>query len=529
MKLFLVLAAAAPLWAQCSYTISPAQFNIAAGSGTGSVTGPTITVTSQTGCSWGATTNTSWLHIDFGQTGTGSGSVGWHADTNTFPASRTGALSIAGQSISVTQAGQTCSYTLNPQAPAASYSVAGAKDSFQVQTSCTWTPSPAQGWIQLPAGTGATTGNGTVNFTVISNGCATSRSGSINLLSGGASTGVQFPVTQSGASANFTFTPTAESFSAAAADDRITITTGAGCGWNVFSDVSWLTVTSTNNGSGNGAFTIHVVANTSVARSGNLHINNGAAVVLLPVNQAAPLPPTPSLVNIANAADYAQGAVSPGEIVSLFGANLGPSPAALLQVSADGLSILKTIGGVQVMFDSVAAAVTYASATQVNAVVPYEVAGNPQTKVQVTFNGMASNAIVLPVQPSTPAIFTLDSSGLGPGAILNQDLSVNTAKNPAAHGSVVVIFCTGGGVTDPASADASITAAPAPLLSLPYSVTIGGQNAVVQYAGGAPATVAGLTQINAVVPAGISPGSSVPVVVTIGGVPSPTGVTLAVQ
>ena len=60
-------------------------------------------------------------------------------------------------------------------------------------------------------------------------------------------------------------------------------------------------------------------------------------------------------------------------------------------------------------------------------------------------------------------------------------------------------------------------------------MTIGGQNAPVEYAGRAPDAVAGLTQINVMVPAGVTPGPSVPVMVTIGTVQSPAGVTLAVE
>ena len=170
---------------------------------------------------------------------------------------------------------------------------------------------------------------------------------------------------------------------------------------------------------------------------------------------------------MANGADYAPSSVSPGEIVALFGSNLGPATGTGLQVSSDGLSIATTLAGVQVMFDNVAAALTYASAGQVNAVVPYEVAGNAnaQTNVQVIYQGTASNTVTMPVVASTPAIFTLDSSGQGAGAILNQDLTVNGPNNPAARGSVVVIYCTGGGVTNPPSADASITgnSSPPPL------------------------------------------------------------------
>jgi uncharacterized protein (TIGR03437 family) len=135
----------------------------------------------------------------------------------------------------------------------------------------------------------------------------------------------------------------------------------------------------------------------------------------------------------------------------------------------------------------------------------------------------------MPVQASTPGIFTIDASGLGSGAILNQDYQVNAPATAAVRGQVIMIYCTGGGVTNPPSVDGSVTGLPLPNLTLPVTVTIGGLNADVGYKGGAPTTVAGLTQINAVVPSGVTPGPAVPVLVTIGGVQSQPGVTVSVK
>ena len=283
MRLLLALAAAAPLFGQCTYTVSPTQFpSIAAGSGSGSVTGPTINVTAGSGCVWAATTNTSWLHVDFGQTGSGSGTVGWHADVNTVAAARTGTLTVAGQTVNVTQAAQTCSYTLTPTP--VNFPVAGGPGTLTVQTNCTWTAGSNNNWIQVPPNNNPTvTGNGSVSYTVVANACAAGRSGSI-----GVAAGQQQVITQDGSAANFTFSPASGSYPATATDDRITVTTGAGCGWNAFSDVSWLSISpATASGSGNGAITIHLLANTSVARTGNVHINNGATASLYTVTQAA--------------------------------------------------------------------------------------------------------------------------------------------------------------------------------------------------------------------------------------------------
>jgi uncharacterized protein (TIGR03437 family) len=156
-------------------------------------------------------------------------------------------------------------------------------------------------------------------------------------------------------------------------------------------------------------------------------------------------------------------------------------------------------------------------------------AGKGSTQLQVSYNGTLSDPVTIPVQDTTPAIFTLDSSGLGPGAVLNQDFSVNTSAVPAARGSVVAIYCTGGGAMNPAVADGAIISAALPRLTQPVAVTIGGFDAKVSYSGGVPSSIAGLTQVNAEVPAGVTPGSKVGVTVKIGSVTSSAGVTIAVK
>ena len=140
-----------------------------------------------------------------------------------------------------------------------------------------------------------------------------------------------------------------------------------------------------------------------------------------------------------------------------------------------------------------------------------------------------SSVVTVPVQAATPGIFSVDASGQGPGAILNQDFSINSGANPAAKGSVVAIYCTGGGVTDPASMDGSITGTPLPMLKQNVSVTIGGIGATVWYSGAAAQAIAGLTQINVQVPAGAPSGPSVAVVVQVGTAQSQAGLTMAVR
>ena len=95
-------------------------------------------------------------------------------------------------------------------------------------------------------------------------------------------------------------------------------------------------------------------------------------------------------------------------------------------------TVTNSLAGTQVLFDGVAAPMIYTLNGQVSAVVPYGVAGKTTTQVQVQYQGSVSNTLTVPVQAATPAIFSLDSTGMGPGAILNQDTSTNSTGNPAA-------------------------------------------------------------------------------------------------
>jgi len=138
--------------------------------------------------------------------------------------------------------------------------------------------------------------------------------------------------------------------------------------------------------------------------------------------------------------------------------------------------------------------------------------------------------LTLPVVAATPGIFAQDGSGLGPGAILNQDYSLNSTLSPAAAGTVIQIYATGGGITSPA-VDGFLAPLQPPFPQVtvsPVTVTIGGAPAQVDYKGAAPGLIAGLIQINATVPSGLTPGP-VPVVVQIGMAPSQNNLTVFVH
>jgi uncharacterized protein (TIGR03437 family) len=170
----------------------------------------------------------------------------------------------------------------------------------------------------------------------------------------------------------------------------------------------------------------------------------------------------------------------------------------------------------------------YASAGQINAIVPFAVAGQATTAVQVSAPGGSDFTLTLPVGLAAPAVFVTSPSGQG--AILNGDLSVNSAANPAARGSYISIYATGTGVLSTAVADGSIIqAANLPSSAAPVSVSIGGLPATVSYQGAAPGLVAGVMQINVQVPANVSPGTAVPLTIGAGAIAGLNTVTLAID
>jgi uncharacterized protein (TIGR03437 family) len=240
------------------------------------------------------------------------------------------------------------------------------------------------------------------------------------------------------------------------------------------------------------------------------------------------LPDVPGIASVVDSASYAGGVVSPGELVTIFGNSIGPTEPASASVVGGKLPF--TLGDVQVTFNGQPAPLLYGSAGQINAVAPFELAGQSTAQMAVTqVNGPSLTTTVL-VAATNPSIFAASATGTGQGGILNADLSSNSASNPAPLGSVVSIFATGLGVTSPASVDGVLTSAVnLPLVAQPVTVKIGGQNAVVSYQGAAPGLVAGISQINVQIPPNATPGPAVPITIAVGGTQSQGSVTVAVK
>ena len=267
---------------------------------------------------------------------------------------------------------------------------------------------------------------------------------------------------------------------------------------------------------------LSVPVGLAVDTEGNVFIGDSL------VNRIRKLTLIPVVVGaVTNGASNLLGPVSPGEIVVLYGSGLGPAQLALYHTNSAG-NVDTQLSGATVSFNGIPAPIIYTSATQVAAVTPYGVPSG-SAQVTVTYLGQPAAPATINVTTSAPGLFTLDSTGKGQAAAVNQDGSINSASHPAPIGSYVSLFATGEGQTSPSGVDGKPGQVPLSHPLLPVTVTIGGQTVTPQYAGGAPGEVAGVMQVNVQILSGMQTGVAVPVVVQVGNVSSQAGVTIAIS
>jgi uncharacterized protein (TIGR03437 family) len=228
---------------------------------------------------------------------------------------------------------------------------------------------------------------------------------------------------------------------------------------------------------------------------------------------------------VAHGASFAAGAISPGQVVTYWGVDMGPKQMALASYDASG-KLATSVAGTKVYFDGVEAPLVYVSDSQSSAIVPYGVSGT--TKMQVEYNGRRTNTIPLSVVPTRPGIFTY-SAGTGQGVIVNTDSSFNGASNAVERGGWIVFFVSGQGVTNPQIADGQLPVSPNfPAPAAPVRVFFGDVEAPAAdiWAG---LIYQGVLQVNVKVPANVTPGTAVQLKMRIGSLDSQAGVTVAVK
>ena len=236
----------------------------------------------------------------------------------------------------------------------------------------------------------------------------------------------------------------------------------------------------------------------------------------------------PQLGAVVNGAAQTIGAVAPGEIVTLYGVNIGPASGFEVSLNADGILPVEA-QGTQVYFNGIPVPLFFVRYNQVNAQVPYEVSGLTSVQVQVVFDGSSSETLSLDVATSAPGIFMF-LDGSNSAVVLNQDGALNSASNPESRGRIVTFFATGEGVMSPrrTTGEPAPMEPPFPVPDLPVAVHVGGVDAEILYAGAAPGYV-GLLQVNARIPVGAITGSNVPIELQVGENTSTNTVTMAVE
>jgi uncharacterized protein (TIGR03437 family) len=296
------------------------------------------------------------------------------------------------------------------------------------------------------------------------------------------------------------------------------------------SGLNWLTVSPTD-GSTPGALTVrlNVALLTPGKHAGAITVRvDGAAARTLTVPVALTVTGTATDVrDILNSATMAPGPIAPGELVTIFGRGLGPlAPVSARPSSAGAYGV--DLGGMRVYFDELPAPLLYAQEQQINAIVPYGVYGRATVRIHVESAAGYSLPIETKVADAAPGIFTLSPGARGQAAALNADNTANSASNPIDRGSVVAIYLTGEGQTDPPGQDGRIINTDFRKPLLPVTATVGGAEAEVLFAGSASSLVSGVCQVNVRIPDAVPPGAQ-PIEIRIGGIPTQGGVTITVR
>jgi minor extracellular serine protease Vpr len=231
---------------------------------------------------------------------------------------------------------------------------------------------------------------------------------------------------------------------------------------------------------------------------------------------------------IYNAATQQAGSLAPGSYATISGIDFATVP---IIPHTQNLPI--SLGDVTVSFDaggiSVPAPISYMSYNQINIQIPWEMAGQSSASVKATYHGISGPVVTLPLTSASPAYFEYTDSTNSQLSAVAQDAKFQliTSQHPAVGGQSVVLYANGLGPVSntPATGGPSSGTALSQTPALPV-VTIGGQQAVVQFSGLTPQTV-GLYQINVVVPANAPTGLQ-PLTVSMNGVTGKTS-QIAVQ
>jgi hypothetical protein len=244
----------------CTATVSPTTFSIPAAGGPGSAS-----ISIEAGCSWSAQSNASWLTVTSTTPGNGPGTVTFSAAANAAEAQRVGTLTVASQTLTVTQAGtppQSCTYAIAPESALFSKDSGSGSVSVTAPAGCAWTAASNATWVTIASGASGS-GNGTVTYGVSENNSTEERSGTMTVA------GKTVAITQLGETlaCEYSVAPVVINTCMPSTILTTTITTGAGCTWTALPNASWMDV-QTPSGVGSGQIRIAVGSNYDAPRDG---------------------------------------------------------------------------------------------------------------------------------------------------------------------------------------------------------------------------------------------------------------------
>ena len=393
----------------------------------------------------------------------------------------------ANTTVAVTPASLTFTQSQGAATPPAAQTITMTATGGSTTFTAAIQPVTGGSWLQITPSSGTATG--TISASVLQNtlSVGTYTSNITLTFQNAATPTVTVPVTLTVTPAQtVTVAPTSLTFSyqlgsAAPATQTLKVTSTGGAVAIQAGSVStnpsgWLSVTPASGSTGTDAngLTLTVAVSPSAftqagTYNGTITITPaGQSVINVPVTVTVSGVPIPQPATVSNSASGTFGSISPGELITIKGTNLGPATATSFTVGS-GNTVSNTLAGVQVLFDTIPGTPTYVSPTQINVIVPYEIAGRTTTNVSVSYQGSQSASISQTVASQAPGIYTFTANGSGQASVLNQNGTLNgpasgivlngqnVATSPAPQGSVIAVYMTGGGQTSPVSTSGTVT------------------------------------------------------------------------
>lgn len=254
---------------------------------------------------------------------------------------------------------------------------------------------------------------------------------------------------------------------------------------------------------------------------------HGSGEVFLSRVSHVPAPPLPciAVAGIANGADRMPGVVAPGELIHIRGAGFGAAARGTYTGPGGGLPL--TLSGTRVLVDGVAVPLLETAPNQIQAFLPFDIAGKSEVAIEVERDGVKTQRLVVGVDAAAPGLFEAPDRP-GQALAVNQDGSVNTRNNPAVRGQVLVLYATGLGELE-GPMGAGLPAPSAVRTQLAIQAFLGNVAGTVEYAGAAPGLPAGIYQINVRIPEMAPAGMAVPVRIRAGSITAQVSPTVAIR